>query len=80
MPGTSAGVTPSAVIVTVGGAHLAAVRASDRRPDDAGRHDWLVLLRTETPFDRGVRGVSRALIGFMVCCAPLVFVVNDAVH
>jgi Mg2+-importing ATPase len=36
--------------------------------------------RAETAFDRGVKGVSRALIGLMLVCAPLVFVVNAAVH
>jgi Mg2+-importing ATPase len=36
--------------------------------------------RAETAFDRGVKGVSRALIGLMLVCAPLVFVVNATVH
>jgi Mg2+-importing ATPase len=36
--------------------------------------------RAETAFDRGVKGVSRALIGLMLVCAPLVFAVNAAVH
>jgi Mg2+-importing ATPase len=36
--------------------------------------------RAETAFDRGVKGVSWSLIGLMLVCAPLVFVVNAAVH
>ncbi|MEV0398441.1 magnesium-translocating P-type ATPase [Actinoallomurus sp. NPDC050550] len=43
-------------------------------------HARLPARRAETAFDRGVKGVSRALIGLMLVCAPLVFVVNSAVH
>jgi Mg2+-importing ATPase len=43
-------------------------------------HSRLAPRRAETAFDRGVKGVSRALIGLMLVCAPLVFVVNAAVH
>ncbi|GAA4605350.1 magnesium-translocating P-type ATPase [Actinoallomurus liliacearum] len=43
-------------------------------------HAHLAPRRAETAFDRGVKGVSRALIGLMLVCAPLVFIVNAAVH
>ncbi|MEV0406922.1 magnesium-translocating P-type ATPase [Actinoallomurus sp. NPDC050550] len=43
-------------------------------------HAHLAPRRAETAFDRGVRGVSRALIGLMLVCAPLVFIVNASVH
>ncbi|MFB9832379.1 magnesium-translocating P-type ATPase [Actinoallomurus acaciae] len=43
-------------------------------------HARLPARRAETAFDRGVKGVSRALIGLMLVCVPLVFVVNAAVH
>ncbi|GAA4629478.1 magnesium-translocating P-type ATPase [Actinoallomurus vinaceus] len=43
-------------------------------------HAHLAPRRAETAFDRGVKGVSRALIGLMLVCAPLVFIVNATVH
>jgi Mg2+-importing ATPase len=36
--------------------------------------------RAETAFDRGVKGVSWALISFMLVCVPLVFAVNAMAH
>jgi P-type Mg2+ transporter len=43
-------------------------------------HAHLAPRRAETAFDRGVKDVSRALVGLMLVCAPLVFAVNAAVH
>ncbi|GAA4834760.1 magnesium-translocating P-type ATPase [Actinomycetospora corticicola] len=60
--------TATAVVVAVGGATYSGALA--RR---AGRE------RPESSFDRGVRGVSRTLVRFMLVLVPIVFAVNGTV-
>ncbi|MFB9833354.1 magnesium-translocating P-type ATPase [Actinoallomurus acaciae] len=62
------------------GTATAVVMATGASTYFGAMHAHLAPRRAETAFDRGVKGVSRALIGLMLVCAPLVFVVNAAVH
>ncbi|MGI5224545.1 magnesium-translocating P-type ATPase [Actinoallomurus sp. CA-142502] len=64
----SAGTATAVVMATGGSTYFGAM------------HAQLAPRRAETAFDRGVKGVSRALIGLMLVCAPLVFAVNAGVH
>lgn len=62
------------------GTATAVVVATGARTYFGAMNAELAPRRAETAFDRGVKGVSRALIGLMLVCAPLVFAVNAAVH